>query len=366
MPRARAMFSRLKPLITRHPTTTHSRCMAKEETLPFYKPDQFYPVHTGELLHATYQVIGKLGYGAYSTVWLCHDQRNRIHVAAKVLTAAFSGQKSREVEVYQHLSRLGRSHVGSASIRGLYDMFDISGPDGLHRCLVQMSMHALRMRAGSGKLNIKASNIMLSIDDETILSNFERTEAEHPSPRKTVDANRTIYVSRKLPSPKRDRWGQPVLCDLGEARIGKLHRGDIQPNIYKAPEVLFDMPWSFSADIWIVGVMIWDIFENKHLFNALDEDRDYSPSHHVAEMVAYLGVPPLHFLQRSEETRNVFDEKGQWLGAGGVSVPSISLEESEENLEGPNKQLFLQFLRSMLRWVPEERKLQRNYWTTLG
>lgn len=57
-------------------------------------------------------------------------------------------------------------------------------------------------------------------------------------------------------------------------------------------------------------LQIWDIFENKPLFNALDEDREYSPSHHVAEMVAYLGLPPLHFLQRSEETRNVFDEKG--------------------------------------------------------
>lgn len=55
-------------------------------------------------------------------------------------------------------------------------------------------------------------------------------------------------------------------------------------------------------------VQIWDIFENKHLFEALDEERQYSPSHHVAEMVGYLGLPPLHFLQRSEETRNVFDK----------------------------------------------------------
>ena len=90
---------------------------------------------------------------------------------------------------------------------------------------------------------------MLSIDDETILADFKRAEEEHPSPRKIVDGNRTIYVSRKLPTPKRGLWGQPVLCDLGQARIGKLHRGNIQPNIYKALEILFDMPWSFSADI---------------------------------------------------------------------------------------------------------------------
>lgn len=97
---------------------------------------------------------------------------------------------------------------------------------------------------------------MLSIDDETILTEFEKEEKLHPSPRKTVDSNRTIYMSRELSLPTQGLWGQPVLCDLGEARIGKFHRGNIQPNIYKAPEVLFDMQWSFSADIWNVGVMV--------------------------------------------------------------------------------------------------------------
>ncbi|KAK2757981.1 hypothetical protein FQN54_004387 [Arachnomyces sp. PD_36] len=315
----------------------------EEETLPFYRPEQFYPVHIGELLKSRYKVLGKLGYGAYSTVWLCRDSCDHSHVAVKVLTSTFSERKlSREVEVYEHLSKLGRSPIGSAYIRGLYDTFDIHGPYGIHRCLVHppmhMSINALRMRARTGKFSepllkqtlicllqaldflhreanivhsdIKASNVMLSIDDETVLTKFETEEEENPSPRKIVDDNRTIYMSRKLPLPKQDSWGQPVLCDLGEARVGKCHRGNIQPNIYKAPEVLFDMQWSFSADIWNLGVMIWDIFENKHLFDALDEDREYSPSHHVAEMVAYLGLPPLEFLQRSDETRNVFDEKG--------------------------------------------------------
>jgi hypothetical protein len=47
----------------------------EEEKLPFYKVEQFYPVHIGELLHSRYKLLGKLGYGSYSTVWLCHDER---------------------------------------------------------------------------------------------------------------------------------------------------------------------------------------------------------------------------------------------------------------------------------------------------
>lgn len=45
----------------------------EEETLPWYTQGRFYPVKIGEVFQARYQVIGKLGYGGYSTVWLCRD-----------------------------------------------------------------------------------------------------------------------------------------------------------------------------------------------------------------------------------------------------------------------------------------------------
>ena len=45
----------------------------EEETLPHYEPEQYFPVHIGDTFNARYRVIGKLGFGAYSTSWLCHD-----------------------------------------------------------------------------------------------------------------------------------------------------------------------------------------------------------------------------------------------------------------------------------------------------
>ncbi|KAK1807036.1 hypothetical protein LTR12_018624, partial [Friedmanniomyces endolithicus] len=45
----------------------------EEETLPQYDPEEFYPVHIGQTLDSRYNVIGKLGYGANSTVWFCRD-----------------------------------------------------------------------------------------------------------------------------------------------------------------------------------------------------------------------------------------------------------------------------------------------------
>lgn len=36
-------------------------------------------------------------------------------------------------------------------------------------------------------------------------------------------------------------------------------------------------------------------------------------------------------------------------------VPQLSLEESEKALDGDDKERFLKFTRSMLKWLPEER-----------
>jgi hypothetical protein len=49
--------------------------LIEEEKLPFYVAENFYPVKIGETFHSRYRVLGKLGYGAYSTVWLCRDLR---------------------------------------------------------------------------------------------------------------------------------------------------------------------------------------------------------------------------------------------------------------------------------------------------
>lgn len=97
---------------------------------------------------------------------------------------------------------------------------------------------------------------MLTVDDESLFARFEMSEAEEPSPMKIIDDTRTVYGSRKLGLPKDALWGQPVLCDFGEARIGSLHSGLIQPELYRAPEVLFDMSWSSAVDIWNVAVLV--------------------------------------------------------------------------------------------------------------
>ena len=51
----------------------HTPQKLEEETLPGYSAADFYPIRFGEILHSKYQILGKLGYGANSTVWLSRD-----------------------------------------------------------------------------------------------------------------------------------------------------------------------------------------------------------------------------------------------------------------------------------------------------
>ncbi|CAK42518.1 hypothetical protein CBS63078_6248 [Aspergillus niger] len=360
----------------------------EEETLSWYSPDDFYPVKIGEVFQSRYQVIGKLGYGGYSTVWLCRDLQQHAYVTLKVFERN-STEGQREREAYSHLNSLSiADHAGVQLIRKALDSFHITSEKGTFGCLVHpplgMSLHEFRTQlrakvlpekivkltlvhlllaldylhaeAGIVHTDLQEKNIMMAIEDNSILSDFEEDEKSNPSPRKVV-GDRVIYASRNLRKTK--QHGRPTLCDFGQARFGSsTYSGDIQPYIYRAPEVVLQMPWNEKVDIWNVGVLTWDIFQQGHLFYARDSDKKCSDAHHLAEMVAIMGAPPKEMIQNNDYASQFFDDEGNWKGA--TEIPPVSLENLEEILEGESRQLFLQFLRKMLKWKPEERESARD------
>ncbi|MCJ1398649.1 hypothetical protein MMC11_001850 [Xylographa trunciseda] len=359
----------------------------EEEAQAWYQPENWYPVRIGAIFNVTYQVLSKLGYGAYSTVWLCRDLKAHSYVTIKVCERN-SVQARREVKVYQHLNAITSRHSGSRLVRTLLDAFEINSSDGNYQCLVHkplgMSLSNLQARSPFQRLpenllkltlihillaldflhtealvihtDLQPRNILLDIEDKSILSELEEREKKIPSPRK-VNGDRVIYTSQQLKIP--GTHGRPVLCDFGEARFGgEGYDDDIQPYIYRAPEVILHKRWNNKVDIWNVGVMAWDLFEDKHLFHAKDQNNENSSLHHIAEMIALLGPPPSEFIRRSKLGSEYFDAHGK--GKGLIDIPVMSFEDSEENLNGEEKVLFLAFLRKMLSWVPEGRKTAKE------
>jgi serine/threonine-protein kinase SRPK3 len=60
-------------LATSNAASMDPRQLFEEECLPHYNHNQFYPVRVGQYLSSRYKVMGKLGYGSDSTVWLCRN-----------------------------------------------------------------------------------------------------------------------------------------------------------------------------------------------------------------------------------------------------------------------------------------------------
>ncbi|GIK01780.1 hypothetical protein Aspvir_005821 [Aspergillus viridinutans] len=350
----------------------------EEENLPDYLEERYYPVQIGEVFNSRYQVLTKLGFGSSSTVWLCRDLHNERYLVLKVHVR--TRQQLPEVQISKHLKAIKEFHGGEKYVRLVLDSFEVPGPYGVHPCLlyepagidIRDYIHCLEGDALPEDLlrptlrfilialdylhqanvihtDVQPNNILLGIDDESILAEMEEDELSNPAPRKCLE-DRTIYATRAMPLT----GGEPILADLGEARLaGGNQTGLIMPSVYRAPEVMLGMNWDSKVDIWAVGQTAWTLFEQGHLFKNQSLENDTDRAQRFAEMISLLGPPPLEFLRRSEESLKFWDENGNWRTS--VSIPEQSFESRESRLQADNKMLFLGFLRKALRWLPEER-----------
>jgi serine/threonine-protein kinase SRPK3 len=57
---------------------------SEDEGIEDYVVGGYHPVHIGEVLINRYVVIQKLGWGHFSTVWLCKDFKFSTYVAIKI------------------------------------------------------------------------------------------------------------------------------------------------------------------------------------------------------------------------------------------------------------------------------------------
>lgn len=86
-----------------------------------------------------------------------------------------------------------------------------------------------------------------------MLKSFVDQELKDPSPRKQVE-DTIVYASRLFQWPP---TGALILSDFGSGENGDAdNTRNAGPSLYRSPEVLLKMKWSYSIDIWNVGVMV--------------------------------------------------------------------------------------------------------------
>ena len=106
-------------------------------------------------------------------------------------------------------------------------------------------------------IDIKLDNIMVGFEDSSVLEDFVQAQAYNPMPRKLLDGY-SIYRSHNDFGPLRGDFVLPKIADFGLAQhsTNGLQRHPIQPDHYRAPEVVLGAGWTYSADIWNLGVLV--------------------------------------------------------------------------------------------------------------
>ena len=216
-----------------------------------------------------------------------------------------------EVEVYKHLSVSNPSHSGLPYIQSMVESFEVTGPNGTHFCLVfqpmrgnlslfqsrlkkqRLTLELLKMylvcllhgldylhsechvvHAGELKFpyysliikltqlssDLKMDNILLSFENESVLEDFVTAQCGNPMLHKRRNRY-SIYESHNQFGPFRVRLGPivPVIADFGHAQWiddAQPQINPIQPDYYRAPEVILGTGWGPSADIWNLGALV--------------------------------------------------------------------------------------------------------------
>ncbi|KAL3469924.1 kinase-like protein [Aspergillus californicus] len=329
----------------------------EEERAPCYLPRHYYPVRLHQTLNNRYQIAAKLGWGTSSTVWLARDLyqwrwSSPSYVAVKINTNNHDNKEAAETElrITRHITESNPQHPGHCFVRTLLASFDLQVPSGCHVCMVLEPLHdplwLLKQRFQGNVLppnvvklisklvleglhylhsechvihtDLKSDNILMALRDKSVLDAVAHDEIAEPIPLKKLE-DRTIYLSRNDFGLQGRGSGRSVITDFGLAVHGDkvpLHRHPIQPDEYRAPEVILDSGWTYSADIWNLGAV---------------------------EVIA-----------NGKERAKYIDEEGKFKFPE-LIPDSRGMEDSLHHIQGEEKMAFLDFMSKMLHWKSEAR-----------
>lgn len=138
------------------------------------------------------------------------------------------------------------------------------------------------------------------------------------------------------------------------------------PPLYSPPESFFDEPITSAADIWTLGVSLYEILGERALFESFSVER----TDIFADVISTLGIPPESWWKYWACRGEFFRDDGTWLAElERIYTPGFrplhqrmwdmgrgeTPEKCEWDVEGGEVRALEELLRAMLAYEPAKR-----------
>ncbi|KAH8270587.1 hypothetical protein KR018_012075, partial [Drosophila ironensis] len=110
----------------------------EQEDASQYCRGGYHPVVIGDIFDNRFRVVRKLGWGHFSTVWLCRDLKEEKYVALKVVKSAphYIETAADEIRLLEAIRDADPLDIKRERIVRLMNHFTVRGVNGMHTCLV--------------------------------------------------------------------------------------------------------------------------------------------------------------------------------------------------------------------------------------
>uniref|UniRef100_T1J147 non-specific serine/threonine protein kinase n=2 Tax=Strigamia maritima TaxID=126957 RepID=T1J147_STRMM len=350
--------------VTRLRSNTHAPI---EEDPKLYCKGGYHPVKIGETFQDRYTVVRKLGWGNFSTVWLCWDLNKRRFIALKIARSLPIIAKAARHEI--QLLKCVQNYAHKRKIVEFLDNFTISGDNGTHICIAfeVLNHNLLELIKESGFKGLPLNQVKGIIKQvlESLDYLHETCEIIHTDIKPEnvcVDENQSksaLFFGKSCPQQLDPSHDVKVrITDLGNACfVNHHHTKVIQTRPYRSPEVILGVGYQSNTDIWSTACMAFELATGHYLFPPTGSVSYTGDECHLARIVCLLGDVP----KRMTTSNQFFTAEGKLVKFPKINSYGLFKRLYKKfNWDVNEAREFAEFLLPMLAIDPDNRSSAKN------
>mmetsp|Transcript_174 Transcript_174/g.610 ORF Transcript_174/g.610 Transcript_174/m.610 type:complete len:762 (-) Transcript_174:124-2409(-) len=335
--------------------------------------DGHYRFTIGEVLLNQYKITSFMGAGTFAKVVKCIDIFQNRYVAIKIIRSlrkyteaaqieinVLNDIKDRDLDDQFHCIRLLRSFTFRGHMCLVFPLYGTSIFDFMKKnnyigfTMTHIQNIALQLFRGIQFIHDELRLIHTDLKPENVLL-MQGEFDEIPLP-PTATPKKSGTTTMRVP-----KCTDIKIIDFGSATYERdYHTAIISTRHYRAPEVILGLGWSYPADMWSAGCILFELYTGDALFQT------HENKEHLAMMEKYFGAIPHEIFQRIDRAtkKKYFVQNGRlnWpaMASNEESVSFVSkLKPMADSLHvsthGEVGNAFLDLIGRLLQYEPTDR-----------